>query len=469
MLKKFMSGLIGFFMLFISVSTAASGPMQKSTEGWKAGVSKMDITPREPMWMSGYAGRDHACSEKLHTLWAKALALEDKAGKRAVLVTMDIALLPREMCDAIRKRLLIKYNLGTSDVILSWSHTHTGPVVRDEVFYDWLNLKPEETKKIDKYSAALEDQIVTVVGEALKNITPVKLYSGNGVTRFAVNRRNNVEANLTPLTPLNGPVDHSVPVIKITKPAGEMLAVIFGYACHSTTLGIYQWSGDYPGFAQAELEKTFPGIASMFFAGAGADQNPLPRRTVSLARQHGKTLAAAVEAVVSEPMRELSPSLKTVYKETELPYTTLPGRDELKKIAAESSGYKQKWAARILTILDSKKSLPQSYPCYPLQIWKIGEQNLVVLGGEVVVDYSLKLKQIIGNDLFVMSYANDEVFYIPSVRVLREGGYEGTDVLIYTDRPATWKASIESLIINGVLELTEKAGIVLPVSEVTTN
>lgn len=462
--------LINFFFIgfvFCFQVPGVSGSLQKSAEGWKAGVAKIDITPREPMWMSGYAGRDQVCSEKLHSLWAKALALEDKAGKRAVLVTMDIALLPREMCDAIKKRLLVKYKLGTSDIILSWSHTHTGPVVRDEVFYDWLNLKPEETKKVDKYSADLEDMIVTVVGEALKNMAPVKLYSGNGVARFAVNRRNNAEANLTPLTPLNGPVDHSVPVIKITKSTGEMLAVIFGYACHSTTLGIYQWTGDYPGFAQIELEKTFPGITAMFFAGAGADQNPLPRRTVSLARQHGKTLAAAVEAVVSEPMRELAPELNTADEEIDLPYTTLPGRDELKKIIAESSGYKQKWAARILNIMDAKNSLPQSYPCYPLQIWRIGEQNLVVLGGEVVVDYSLKLKQIMGNDLFVMSYANDEVFYIPSARVLREGGYEGTDVLIYTDRPATWKSNIESLIIGGVLKLSEKVGINLPESKLS--
>jgi hypothetical protein len=465
MTNKLLLPLVSFVFLLNSGFVVTSGDLQKNTNSWKAGVARADITPVEPIRMSGYAGRDHACSEMLHPLWVKALALEDKAGKRAVLVTMDLALLPREMCDEIKNRLLGKYNLSRSDVILSWSHTHTGPVVSDPVFYDWLNLKPEESAKVDKYSVDLGNKIVKVVGEALNGMVPVKLYSGNGVTRFAVNRRNNTEASLTPLTPLAGPVDHSVPVLKVTDMEGKILTVLFGYACHSTTLGIYQWSGDYPGFAQIELEKTFPGISAMFFAGTGADQNPLPRRTVGMARQHGKTLAAAVEAVVSEPMRELTPVLKTAYEEIDLPYTTLPGQDELKKIAAGSSGYKQKWASRILTILEANKSLPQSYPCYPLQIWKLGEQNLVVLGGEVVVEYSLILKQIMGNDLFVMSYANDEVFYIPSARVLREGGYEGTDVLIYTDRPSTWKANIESLIINGVLKLAEKAGIALPESK----
>src|SRR5690606_39897908 len=67
------------------------------------------------------------------------------------------------------------------------------------------------------------------------------------------------------------------------------------------------WSGDYVGFAQIALEKAYPGTTALFFQGAGGDQNPLPRRTVALAEQYGNTLAAAVERVVKEEMRPLSP------------------------------------------------------------------------------------------------------------------------------------------------------------------
>ena len=69
----------------------------------------------------------------------------------------------------------------------------------------------------------------------------------------------------------------------------------FGYACHPTVLDGYEWSGDYPGFAQIELEKSYPGTVAMFFQGTGADMNPLPRRTVPLAQQYGEELAAAVQ------------------------------------------------------------------------------------------------------------------------------------------------------------------------------
>jgi neutral ceramidase len=455
--------------IFLAVSFIISSyPLYGIQQGgWKAGVAKTEITPAEPLKMSGYAGRTELCKEKLHPLWAKALALEDAAGNRSVLVTMDLALLPRAIADDIKARINKQYNLDRSHVLLSWSHTHTGPVISDDIFYDFLGIEASDRVKIDRYSKQTEDQIVNAVGKALNSLSPVKVFSGIGVARFAVNRRNNNEAALTPLTPLAGPVDHSVPVISVTKTNGEIMAIVFGYACHSTTLNGYQWSGDYPGFAQAELEEIFPGSVAMFFAGAGADQNPLPRRTVALARQHGKTLAAAVEAVASDPMQELDPVMKTGYREVYLPFTTLPSREELVKAKESSNIYKKKWATRLLANLDRDKKFPAGYPAYPLQIWKLGNQNLVALGGEVVVDYSLRLKQIIGPDLFVMSYANDEVFYIPSTRVLREGGYEGTDVLIYTNRPATWSAEIENIILGGVIDLAKETGVKIAESKLS--
>jgi neutral ceramidase len=432
--------------------------------GWKAGVAKVEITPSEPIWMSGYAGRTSPGEEKLHSLWAKALYLEDAAGNGAVLITMDLALLTKEISDFIKERLRQKYSLDRSRIILSWSHTHTGPLVRDEIFYDFLNVTPHEIAKVEKYTDNLIDNIIAVASEAIESTSAVKISSGNGTARFAVNRRNNAEALLNPATQLSGPVDHSVPVLKVQDMTGELLAVVFGYACHTTTLGNNQWSGDYAGFAQIELEKSFPGSIAMFFAGTGADINPLPRRTVSYARQYGITLAAAVEAVLDEPMNDLESFLVTEYTEINIPFTDPPTIEEIEQLEKGSSIYQQKWASRIKNTLNATGSLPSGYPYYPLQIWRIGQQNLVVLGGEVVIDYTLNLKELLGPDIFVMSYANDQVFYIPSARVLREGGYEGISSIMYTDRPATWKADIEIRIIKGVLDLAGKAGIKLPES-----
>src|SRR5690606_17235747 len=188
----------------------------------------------------------------------------------------------------IRDRIAKKYGLSRAQIILNSSHTHCGPVLTDAL-KDIYPLKPADLKKIDQYSARLEDKIVEVVGEALHRLAPAQLYAQNGVARFQVNRRNNPAAKLVSQSDLNGQNDYAVHVIRVTDPSNKAIAVVFGYACHNTVLSHYQWSGDYAGFAQLELEKNNPGVTAMFFQGAGADQNPLPRGTVPIAQQYGRT------------------------------------------------------------------------------------------------------------------------------------------------------------------------------------
>jgi len=452
--------LISFFVVSFCNITNAAG-------GWKAGVAKVVITPEEPVWMAGYASRNRPSEGVLVDIWAKALALEDDKGNKAVLITTDmIGIRGAYMAERIRTRLRTKYGLSDAQVILSSSHTHTGPELMGDPA-DYLDdptltgqHSPEQREKTRKYTERLESQIVDITGQALSSMQPVKLYSGQGVTRFAVNRRNHrAKTTVNELTQaLEGPVDHSVPVIKVEKNSGELLAVVFGYACHNTTIGIYQFSGDYAGFAQIELEKEYPGATALYFAGTGADQNPLPRGTVSYARQYGKSLAAAVEAVVSEPMKELSPELSTAWSKVDLGYANpVPTQEELEKMISERSvpDYLLYRAKVYLQQLKQGKKLPQTY-AYPVQFWKIGEQNMVILGSEVVVDYAVRLKQIFGRDLFVMAYANEVIGYIPSTRVLSEGDYEGTRSFVFT---TPWAPDIEMKIILEVLKVAGQAGV----------
>src|SRR5205085_458145 len=140
----------------------------------------------------------------------------------------------------------------------------------------------------------LRSNLIAVADDALKALAPAKLSWGNGEATFAVNRRNNKEAEvprLQQLGELTGPIDHQVPVLRVTDSEGKIKAIVFGYACHSTVLSFYKWSGDYPGFAQLDLEQRHPGVVAMFWAGCGGDQNPLPRRTVELAHKYGDMLA----------------------------------------------------------------------------------------------------------------------------------------------------------------------------------
>jgi len=428
---------------------------------WKAGVSRAVMTPEGTMWLAGYASRDQAATGVLHDLWIKALALEDQHGYQALLITADVVGIPKSFTDRIRSQLKAAFNLSASQIIINSSHSHSGPIISDGL-HDFYGVSFDSTQEdlIRAYTAKMEQHMLKAAREAIQSLTPVHVFTGNGVTRFQVNRRNNSEASIAELFEIKGPVDPSVPVIKVADLSGRMLSIVFGYACHATVLGGYEWSGDYPGFAQLELEKMYPGATAMFFQGAGGDQNPLPRRTASLARQYGKELAAAVESVLSEDMQKQPATLQTAYAEIDLPLSAPPDRKKLEELAAQPTDYTCIWAKRMLADLNSQGKLNSSYPYYPVQLWKLGRQSLFSLGGEVVIDYAIKLKYMYGMNIFVMGYANDVMAYIPSLRVLHEGGYEGSrSQLYYPGMSANWDPSIESRILSSMEKLAEEIGL----------
>ena len=204
--------------------------------------------------------------------------------------------------------------------------------------------------------------------------------------------------------------------------------------------------------------KLYPGTTAMFFQGAGADQNPLPRRTIPLARQYGKELAAAVERVLSEDMRELDPSLSVAYSEVDLKFSKPPSKEELIKIEQEAQGYQKSWASNQLKALKERGSLITSYP-YPVQVWRVGSQPIMTFGGELVIEYSIELKKIYGPDIFIIGYANDDMAYIPSETILQEGGYEGESSMMVYGLPGKWETGIEASIINEMKKLASRTGI----------
>ncbi len=424
-------------------------------ESWRAGVASHNITPHKLMWMAGYASRDRPAEGKLTDLWAKALVLEDPHGQRGVLITLDLigidGTLSRTICAALEDR----YGVSREQIAICTSHTHTGPVVRRNLSpLHYLIVDSEQQKLIDTYAKQLEQDIVKVVGAAVEGLAPSQLTCGGGTATFAVNRRNNPAPQVPAARvagELKGPVDHDVPVLAVHNAQDRLTAVEFGYASHATTLSFYHWSGDYTGFAQAELEASNPGCTALFFAGCGADQNPLPRRTVELARHYGRQLATAVDAVLlTARMTPVTGSLKTAYREIDLPLDTLPTRAEIRSDASSSNKYVAARAKMLLSVLE-KGPLAKTYP-YPVSVWRVGNDlQLVFLGGEVVVDYALRLKvELSGTRTWVAGYANDVMAYIPSRRVLREGGYEGGGAMVYYGLPTVWAPAIENLIVSTV-------------------
>ncbi len=433
---------LSFIIGFVGAASA------QDAKSWQVGVAKTVITPKQSMWMSGYGARNKPSEGKLHDLWAKAIVLQDAKGVRCALVALDLVGIDRALSEDVLADVQKQHGLSREQVMLTVSHTHCGPVVGKNLIAMY-SFDDKQHQLVIDYTKALHTQIVDLVGAAIKDLKAAQVSWNNGQATFATNRRNNKEGDVPKLREmgvLKGPVDHDVPVLCVREPDGKVRAVVFGYACHATVLSFYQWCGDYPGFAQLELEKRYPGATALFFTGCGADQNPLPRRTVDLAEAYGKQLADAVEQVVRKPMTPLRPTVRTADARIDLPFGDLPTREKVVLDTMSKNPYIVSRAKMLLKDIEKHGSLKQTYP-YPVQTWRLGDDlTWISLGGEVVVDYSVRLKKELGK-VWVTGYANDVMAYIPSLRVLKEGGYEGESSMIYYGQPTIWGPRIEELII----------------------
>ena len=333
------------------------------------------ITPAESIWMSGYASRDHPAEGTRTELWAKALALEDAHGTQAILITLDLVGIQRELSLAICNGIMNRHNLSRSQIVLNCSHTHTGPVVggnlRSMYFFN-----EDEAEKVDRYTKTLEATIIQLASDAFASKAPATLSYSEGHATFATNRRNNPAqfvAAWRAAGKLKGPVDYSVPVLRVATEDGSLKTVVFGYACHATTLNDYQWSGDYPGYAQQALEEQFNGVTAMFWAGCGADINPLPRRQPALAEQYGRDLAEAVTRTLQGVLIALDPQLTCNYEEIKLWFDQVPTRADLENDLENQNQYIASRAKMLLGKLDQGQRISEPYP-YPIGVWEVRQQ-----------------------------------------------------------------------------------------------
>ncbi|MBG0859987.1 MAG: neutral/alkaline non-lysosomal ceramidase N-terminal domain-containing protein [Bacteroidales bacterium] len=422
----------------------------------RVGVARKPITPDLPFWLSGYASRDKPSTGALHDLWAKAMVIEENSKSRIIIVTTDILGLSREVSEDVAARAISRYGIDRSQLLLNSSHTHSGPVIWPalSIIFD---LSPADQEAATLYTRRLADNIVEVIDMAMANLAPMQLSCGHGSAGFAVNRRQPTDKGMVIGVNPGGPVDHDVPVLKVAEPGGKLIAVLFGYTCHNTTSRSYQVNGDYAGFAQIELEKLNPGIIAMYMSGCGADQNPNPRGTVELAAEHGKSLADAVQNTLAGKLKPVRPPIRTSFTTAELefaPFNLEKFRDEI----VGTDIYKQRRAMLMLEAYN--KGWDTRDFKYPVQAVRFNNDfSILAMSGEVVIDYAIAAKKRYpGENLFVAGYCTEVQCYIPSTRVLREGGYEPEESMIYYGLPGPFADNTEERITVVVSFVMKKTG-----------
>ncbi len=426
---------------------------------WRAGFSRLDITPTQPVRMTGYGNRDRP-SEGVDTpLYARCMALQYASEPVHLLFTVDNIGLSGEQTRLIAKALESSHGISRERVVFSSTHTHCGPDLvlgLDNIFT--TELSETEITARQHYSESLASGLLKAGDNAIKNLTAATIAYGHGEVGFAANRRVLNEGRWMNFgVQADGPVDHSVGVLRVSSPDGKLLGAIFNYACHCTTLGgdHYRINADWAGYAATQLEKSNPGCTALCTIGCGADANPEPRGTLEMAQTHGLTLAAEVERVIQQPMTELTQSLTSNYDYAGLAFD-LPTNQELDDRTRDKSPQTRRNAEHLQAIYQEHGRLPATYPV-PIQGWRFGDElTMVFLGGEVVVDYAMRLKKELNQpNLWVSAYCNDVLGYICSERMRREGGYEFDRSGVYYNLPGPWASGTEDLLVRRIREMLE--------------
>ena len=445
-LRKCLAGTL--LLTLTTLLAAAAGPPPTL----EVGVAVRDITPELPIRLAGYAAREKP-ADKIDTLLvAQALAFRNPGGERFVLVSFDNCEAGHDLLAPVVQQLTDKFQLARGAVALVPSHTHSAPVLA-ETLSGMSQDPPADREAIEKYSRILQGRLVEVAGAALENLQPALLEHGQGRATFAMNRRVYQGDKVVFGDNPDGPADWDVPALRIKGTNGAVRAILFGYACHGTSVRSgddwYVVSAEYMGYARQHLEAVHPGAVAMFVPGFGADSDPAPRGRLLDAQRHGLELAGAVMGVLDRPMRPVHGAFKMAYEEADLPLVDPPGREQLDKDAQSTDRYVKQRAEGFLKELSDGKPMPRSVKL-PLAALRLGDDlTFVFLGGEVVVDYSRRLKRLLAADHpWLIGYAYEVPCYVPSARLIKEGGYESDYSLVYYGFYGPFRGTIEDLLVN---------------------
>jgi hypothetical protein len=446
--------LLAAFLIGVILPAASS----RAAETIEVGLAVRDITPEPPIWLAGYAARVRPADKVDSALKVQACAIRNPGQAPFVFVSLDNCEVSRAFNKPIVAEVEKQFGLAPERMMIVSSHTHAAPVLVDTLESMYQMPEPDRARVRD-YSARLRASIVEAVGAALSSFKPAELEHAIGRATFAMNRRTYKAEGMSFGENPDGPVDWDVPVLKVKGTNDTVQAVLFGYACHGTSIhgqDFYTISGDYMAYARTHIETHYPGAVALYLTGMGADSNPSPRGSLLDAKRHGLSLAGAVIGVLNRPMRPVTGKVQLAHQVLELPLEPVPQKADLERDLKNTDVYIQRRARTYLSWIDAGKPTPSAVSL-PIAALRIGDDlTFIAMGGEVVVDYAIRFKRLFQSDHpWLIGYAYEVPCYIPSIRILKEGGYEAQSSLIYYGFYGPFLTRIEGMLTDRMAELVQ--------------
>lgn len=425
----------------------AFAPFGSATAQLRAGAATVSIAPTEPTWLAGYSSRTHPSQAPSRDIRARALAIDDGAGSRAVLISVELLALPRTLTEMVAADIMKRLGLERGQILINATGTRSAPFV--------LGLQPilapnnvEDQRKIAAYSSWLSHAVGDLAAEAFSSMLPVRMGFGVGRTSFAVNAPLGTGSHADAPS---GLVDTTVPVLRVETISGKTMAVVFGYACRAAVLdsGSYTLSGDYPGVAAGRIERDFPGAVALFVRLCDGDQSPRPRGSADLTTLHGRALASVVARVLTSPMRVVTGPLRATLVETSLAFAPHT-RAQFERESQDADPVRARWAKRLIAAYDARNEL--RWMPYPVQVIRLGRGfALVALSGEPAVSYAGKIRTMIGReDAMIAGGTGGASYYIPSAETANTSVADAADSIVNSGLPGPFTADAEERILDTV-------------------
>lgn len=432
---------------------------------FKAGFSKVCISPPVGAALAGFAARENASVGVHDDLYARALVLENEDAAVAF-VCVDVLALPSEFVNKVRNAIHVSTGLEPHSIMIASTHTHAGPVTITTFF------NPNES--VDQsYLGRLAADIVESVSTAWTNRFNARIGVGAGqVKGVGVNRR----------SPDQRPVDEEVGIIKIADGEGATRAVLLNYACHPTVLGPDNLlvTGDFPNFALEAIEKALgPGSFAAFANGTQGNISMghsselsaigvvTPGRTFERAAELGNLLGAAtLQALpVIEARAEVKLGADTLH--VDLPLKKYPPLEETARLLREAENRlaqlmahdghdieevrraksEQLYASIANFYAQEASALTDGLLRIELQAIRINDAVFVAVPAEVFVEIGLSLKESAPHRTFIVGLANGYIGYLPTAAAHDVGGYEVVS--------SKCQPEAEEILINKVIRLED--------------
>lgn len=428
----------------------------------KAGFFEADVTPPVGSYLAGYPNREEGSEGVDDSLFLRIVALEDDAGARVVLVTADLLKWPRNL--SWRTKLWAEEELGlpSAALILNLSHTHSAPGLFLQRCYPHWPVDRE-------YLCALEQTIREGIAAATEDLRPTRIEYGMHEAHFGINRRSrNPETGIMGLGPNEeGYYDPEMPVFAFYRD-DELAAILYSYACHSTSKNKLLISADWPGqVSQGLKEELGEDVMTAFAQGAaGSIMTRISERegNETAYRDYWLEVGGGIaEFVRSDAMRRIDLDLACAEREFEIPYddSRIPSREELLNMSSPydteiPDGFRpanrsivRLWAQDLLEQVRTD-TVPEAFLMH-ITRWRLADGlQMLAMSGEVTAEVGRAVKPLFAEETIFLGYCGYTDAYIPTAGMLPEGGHEALGSIFFHERPAPFTPEIDEIIAREV-------------------